>query len=121
MLVPWAALAVESGSGNGWPVCSSCGAPRVARCPWCGTWGRWFPKGDPAPDGTGLVRQICPTCDEPFVAQFGRQCEWCGRTFDEGFAPPSLAAPRIDVPRAVVWLALAGAFVGVLVILAGWR
>ena len=28
---------------------------------------------------------MCPTCDEPFVPEFPRRCEWCGHEFADGY------------------------------------
>jgi len=113
--------AVENSTGNDWPVCPSCGARRITCCPWCGTWGTAFPRGAPAPDGTSHSRRICPTCDEPFVPEFSRRCEWCGEMFEVGSAPPSRLVPNLHVRQVAVWLALAAGLGGILILLArGW-
>ena len=28
---------------------------------------------------------MCPTCDDPFVPEYPRVCEWCGYRFSEGY------------------------------------
>jgi hypothetical protein len=28
---------------------------------------------------------ICTTCDEPFIPEYPRLCEWCGHEFGDGF------------------------------------
>ena len=28
---------------------------------------------------------MCSTCDEPFVPEFPRRCEWCGHEFADGY------------------------------------
>lgn len=100
---------MDHNSAKGWPVCPSCGAFRMSRCPWCGTWGTEFRWGAPAPDGSGPRRRICPTCDEPLVVEFAPRCEWCGQAFDDGFALPAAFSGIAGLRRVVLWLALAGA------------
>lgn len=58
---------------------------------------------------------LCPTCDEPFVPQYLRRCEWCGHEFPEGVEidPPAddfeeSFNPRIAITIVAI-LALAGA------------
>lgn len=45
---------------------------------------------------------ICPQCDEPFVPQFTRQCEWCNRQFADGRPPQTFAGEVLN--PAAVWL-----------------
>jgi hypothetical protein len=67
----------------------------------------------------------CPTCDEPFVPSFLKECEWCGHEFPDGerLSDRRSQAGRPDepidpmTPQAVVTamiLALGGA------VLIGW-
>ena len=28
---------------------------------------------------------VCTTCDEPFVPEYPRRCEWCGHQFEDGY------------------------------------
>ena len=38
----------------------------------------------------------CTTCDEPFVPEYPRRCEWCGHTFADGYEVDVTAAPAAD-------------------------
>jgi len=31
------------------------------------------------------VMLMCPTCDEPFVPEYPRRCEWCGHDYGDGY------------------------------------
>jgi hypothetical protein len=89
----------------------------------CGTAGGDFPRADEEffadgkTDGTDGLLLICPTCDEPFVAQFLRRCQWCGHDFGDGLQVDVGATSGEDVEqlngRA---LAVAIALVGVVVL-----
>jgi len=45
------------------------------------------------PSTEGML--MCPTCDEPFVPEYPRRCEWCGHEFDDGYEVPQ----RISLPE----------------------
>jgi rubrerythrin len=50
---------------------------------------------------------LCPTCDEPFVPEYPRRCEWCGEQFQSGFevaptAEPGAYEPGFDARLLVV-------------------
>ena len=102
-----------------WPKCPQCGAPRTTQCPVCETTGSEFPAADG--DSSGVLRLLCSTCDEPFIPQYPRHCEWCGHEFADGYSVgPSgdFAAGELSVNARVVMLLL-----GVLALLgmvAGW-
>jgi Putative prokaryotic signal transducing protein len=65
--------------------CPHCGHARMTVCPYCQTASTDFPQADqPAVDGDGESLLICGTCDEPFVPQYYRRCEWCGHDFGSG-------------------------------------
>ena len=42
---------------------------------------------EPSSPETGPPRTVlmCSTCDEPFVPEFPRRCEWCGHVFADGY------------------------------------
>jgi len=52
---------------------------------------------------------MCPTCDEPFVPEYPRRCEWCGHEFDDGFDPDArqLIEPISRRAIAVIFTLLA--------------
>ena len=44
------------------------------------------PASEPQQPGVPPQRMlICTTCDEPFVPEYPRRCEWCGHTFADGY------------------------------------
>ena len=48
---------------------------------------------------------LCPTCDEPFTAQFARQCGNCGHEFPDGFdEPPAERTSEGPNPRILFCL-----------------
>ena len=48
--------------------------------------------GETAPGaGPPPVMLMCPTCDEPFVPEYPRRCEWCGHDYGDGY--------EVDQPR----------------------
>ena len=75
-----------------WPLCPSCREPRHTTCRVCGTAGSEFPRADAeysppiTEEGKSSPRMhlICTTCDEPFVPEFLRRCQWCSHDFGEG-------------------------------------
>ena len=102
-----------------WPKCPQCGAARTTRCLVCGAIGVDFPAADP--DSSGVLRLTCPTCDEPFAAEYRRRCETCGHEFEDGYdvAPSDGAArdePLMNARIAVVLLTI----VALLAVLGGW-
>lgn len=102
-----------------WPRCPECDARRVTVCPICKTSGSHFPCADKeysqaSDEGRRMV--LCPTCDEPFVPEYLRHCEWCGHDFGEGIEPDHDQVSVPISPRAMaVILALVALFVGLLV------
>ncbi len=92
-------LAIEEEPGeeapelDPWPRCPGCGAPRMARCPFCGTANTQFRfaeyPGQEESRAEGLSPLvICPTCDEAFRSPYLKECEWCGHQFADGIPPP---------------------------------
>jgi hypothetical protein len=70
-------------------VCPQCGRARMTVCPFCNTASTDFPRADqPAQAGLDSDGEllICRTCDEPFVPDYYRRCEWCGHDFGSGVA-----------------------------------
>lgn len=52
---------------------------------------------------------MCSTCDEPFVPEFPRRCEWCGHEFPDGYSVEALTQREPIPMRAIVVVcALAG-------------
>ena len=91
-----------------WPVCDGCQRPRHTMCEICGTAGSDFPLADMPPaqamtdealsgEAGPVLMVLCPTCDEPFVPEFLRRCQWCDHDFGEGrdydLAPDGDMAP----------------------------
>ena len=120
---PEASDELEPNVGEGeiidiWPECPRCGRPRHTRCPICGTAGSYFPRADqnfgaePSIDGpNGDERRedeptsaparlalICTMCDEPWLADFLRRCEWCSYDFGHGI---EFKVPRKEVVTPV--------------------
>jgi hypothetical protein len=60
----------------------------------------------------------CTTCDEPFVPQYLKCCEWCGHVFPDGFEfeRPTDPAEPLNARVMFVFFALAA---GALALL-GW-
>jgi hypothetical protein len=82
--------------GESWPRCPQCGAPRITRCPACGTSGSGFPPADDSGEELAEAEQaprllLCIECDEPFAPEYAGECEWCGHEFPEGFRPDRAA------------------------------
>ncbi len=115
---------------DAWPTCPACQEPRHTTCTVCGTAGSDFPRADTEfsplvdrevlkveDDGGPALELICPTCDEPFVPEFLRRCQWCGHDFGEGLEtdvrPESAlaeSAAQIDTNSRVAVVAI-GLFV----------
>ena len=57
---------------------------------------------------------MCPTCDEPFVPEYPRLCEWCGHEFEDGFDGelPKEPAEHIDSRAILVMIGLAVLLMG---------
>lgn len=53
-------------------------------------------------DAAPLAMLMCPTCDEPFVPEYPRVCEWCGHEFAAGFDPELLVKPQRIGSRAIL-------------------
>jgi hypothetical protein len=87
---------------DAWPTCPSCGRKRHTMCPICETAGSEFPPADTISGGDetelegtddpgdplGRRPLLCPMCDEPFVPDYLRQCEWCNFDFGYGLEKP---------------------------------
>jgi hypothetical protein len=87
---------------DAWPTCPSCGRKRHTMCPICETAGSDFPPADSISgedetelegtddpgDPLGRRPLLCPMCDEPFVPNYLRQCEWCNFDFGYGLEKP---------------------------------
>jgi hypothetical protein len=56
---------------------------------------------------------MCPTCDEPFVPEYLRRCEWCGHEFPDGTEIPLPSAPADPLNGRVVAVILAMLLLGV--------
>jgi hypothetical protein len=70
-------------------------------------------------DEPAALMLVCTTCDEPFVPEYPRRCEWCGHEFEDGydvdeqptFEPLSGRAIAVIVALGVLGIALAVYFV----------
>lgn len=107
---------------DSWPQCPECNARRITVCPICKTSGSHFCWADKEysqttdTDEENRLMVLCPTCDEPFVPQYLRRCEWCGHGFDDGIEPDHDQVSELLSPRAMaVILGLVALFVGLLV------
>lgn len=65
-----------------------------AACVGCGPGGCSPARTEGEESDSALERQtseasapmlMCPTCDEPFVPEYARRCEWCGHEFADGY------------------------------------
>lgn len=96
-----------------WPRCPRCGAPRITKCPACGTSGTSFPAADTLeglpPVATPLL--LCVQCDEPFSAEYAGTCEWCGYEFPNGFRIERPLEPERLPPPLLVLAGIALAVV----------
>ena len=45
---------------------------------------------------------MCPTCDEPFVPEYPRVCEWCGHEFADGFEMELPGEPVEEINSRVI-------------------
>jgi Putative prokaryotic signal transducing protein len=129
-----AQLEAEAGDDDQWPACPHCGRGRLTSCPVCETAGTHFAKAfmpdfgpddeQSAADREDALMVLCPTCDEPFAAQFPSRCEWCGHRFSDGYEPPPVALQAVgrfsasDVGSRVVIVALG--LVAFVAALFGW-
>ncbi len=70
----------------------------------------------PEPDAPTML--TCTTCDEPFVPDYLKRCEWCGHAFPDGFEyePPADLPEPLNARILFVFFMLAA---GVLALL-GW-
>jgi hypothetical protein len=80
-------------------------------CPVCETAGTEFPLADSIvggdetelegtdDPGDPLGRQplLCPICDEPFIPNYLRECEWCNYDFGHGVEKPITIVEREEV------------------------
>ncbi len=46
-------------------------------------------------------RLVCSTCDEPFVPEYPRVCEWCGHEFADGYEAKAVVALEEIPARAI--------------------
>ena len=103
-----------------WPRCPHCGRPRLTSCPVCETAGSGFTPAylpveaeiaeSATAEGLGY-HVLCPTCDEPFWAEFPSECEWCGHRFRDGRAvrssEPVVTSPFADMNERA-WIVVGG-------------
>ncbi|HEV2969509.1 MAG TPA: DUF2007 domain-containing protein [Pirellulales bacterium] len=123
-----------------WPMCPKCGRRRVAICPFCGSTGDDIPpadlsyqaleehaddEGDTAAlrldrQSTGTQRNwlLCPTCEEPFEAQYEHACRNCGHDFGDGIKRPDAPPALLFSPPRLAWFS---ACVAATVLLMLWK
>ncbi len=91
--------------------CGSCGDPAErseadSDTEQAATAAREPPTSEPAQHeaDTPRLMLICPTCDEPFVPEYPRRCEWCGHQFADGYEVEIGAEPeaREQVSRRAI-------------------
>lgn len=103
-----------------WPRCPQCAAPRITKCPACGTSGTGFPPADrvddePSDAAAGRLL-LCIECDEPFTPEYAHDCEWCGHEFPDGFRPaeppePDRLSPALLTMAAITVVVVVGLLV----------
>lgn len=95
--------------GESWPRCPQCAAPRITKCPACGTAGTGFPPADKTEEepseAVGRLL-LCIECDEPFVPEYAHDCEWCGHEFPDGFRPAEAPEPDRLSPALITMAAI---------------
>jgi Putative prokaryotic signal transducing protein len=111
-----------------WPVCPKCGRRRTAICPFCGSTGDDTPPADlsyqateehagdeaataellPGRPSIGARRNwlLCPTCEEPFEAQYECACAKCGHDFGDGIKRPDAPPALLFSPPRLAWLSV---------------
>ncbi len=94
-----------------WPRCPQCGAPRITKCPACGTSGTGFPPADdtgeePSEAAPARPLLLCIECDEPFTPEYAGDCEWCGHPFPDGFRPAEAPEPDELSPALLTMAAI---------------
>ena len=121
----------DPGTIDAWPTCPSCGKKRHTMCPICETAGSDFPPADSISgddetelegtddpgDPLGRRPLLCPMCDEPFVPNYLRECEWCNFDFGYGLEKPVEFDDSLEPVNWRVGLLIAGllALAGLLV------
>jgi hypothetical protein len=117
----------EQATIDAWPTCPECGRKRHTMCPICETAGTDFPPADSISGGDEtdlegtddpgdpLGRQplLCPMCDEPFIPNYLRECEWCNHDFGHGVEKPFAFDESLEPVNWRVWT-----LIGILVVLA---
>ena len=68
--------------------------------------------GEAEPDASAPML-MCPTCDEPFVPTYLRQCEWCGHEFADGIEAAGKVEPDDQLNARVIFAILLMLLVGV--------
>ena len=69
-----------------------------------------------APPDSPRLMLLCPTCDEPFVPEYPRRCEWCGHDFGDGYeVDPPRQLEQINSRAIALILGLLLLFAGVVV------
>ena len=113
-----------------WPTCAACGRHRQTVCPFCEEAGHHLPLSefplvepigtDPLEEAavegslTGSLTVICPVCDEPYIAQFYRHCEWCGHDSGTGMVVQETWATPLNPRERFVIGALIGTAIAML-------
>jgi hypothetical protein len=122
----------EQATIDAWPTCPECGRKRHTMCPICETAGTEFPPGDAISGGDEtdlegtddpgdpLGRQplLCPTCDEPFIPNYLRECEWCNFDFGHGVEKPFAFHESFEPVNWRVWtlIGVLAAFAGLIIL-----
>ena len=113
-----------------WPTCAACGRRRQTVCPFCEEAGHHLPLSefpivepigtDPLEESavegslTGSLTVICPVCDEAYIAQFYRHCEWCGHDSGTGMVVQETWATPLNPRERFVIGALIGTAIAML-------
>jgi hypothetical protein len=124
---------------DAWPLCPECGRKRHTMCPICETAGCDFRLADSLPDalsdeeneeedlagtddpGDPLGRRplLCPVCDEPFLPNYLRECEWCNYDFGYGAEKPVRLDDSFEASNLRVGIVIA-VLVGMAALLVLW-
>ena len=102
-----------------WPRCPKCGNNRQTFCPICGEKGQQLPVDElPLTDFASETAQhvaeerrtvICPLCDEIYLAQFYRHCEWCDHDWGAGIEVNPISSALVTQREWLVIAILVGA------------
>ena len=111
-------IVLPSTSHDSWPRCPGCGKNRQTICPICGEKGQQLTVDPLAFSEPGSetdqraaedrLTLICPLCDEIYLAQFYRHCEWCNHDWGTGIEVNSTSSTPVTRRERLVIAILIG-------------